>query len=143
MRGGFCSGATNLISARGIGSPSTQGTCSPLIMCARTSSPCVGRSGCTNSPCNTPPRIAPPLCVNETNFIGLLPPYFAHRIAEPLKRLRQDLTAVPGVLRHYIMPSTNHNRMPKVFMQMIHKFNHAIFERTRYAQEIKDREVLY
>src|ERR1700726_5137400 len=57
--------------------------------------------------------------------------------------LRKYLGAIPGFFRQQIVAVCYASGISKMFMQMIYEFNDTVFERRRYPQIVKDRQVLH
>ncbi len=58
------------------------------------------------------------------------------------KGLREYFSAVSGLLRKQVMPVNNAYRINEMFMQVIHKFSDAVFQRRRHAQIVEDCQML-
>ena len=58
------------------------------------------------------------------------------------KGLRAYFSAISRLLRKQVMPVDNAYRINEMFMQVIHKFSDAVFQRRRHAQVVEDCQVL-
>jgi hypothetical protein len=71
-----------------------------------------------------------------------LPPNFSHGKLEPLERLGKNFATVSGLLRQEVMSISNRDRIPKMLVKMVDKFQDTILHRAGDTQKVEDCEVL-